>query len=81
MLVSSKVMMIELIFVAEGHSSRPFTGASHFLWFDLVLRFRVSPRFCVGGLQSGLGQFSMGSAWFDPGAVSEDSRTAGGPLM
>ena len=35
-------------------------GASQFLWFEPFLRFRVSPEFCFGGLQSGPGRFSMG---------------------
>ena len=40
----------------------------------VFLRFRVSREFCVGGLQSGLGRFSMGRSRI---GSSEDSRTAG----
>ena len=35
------------------------SGASRFLWVDPVPRFRVSPEFCVRGLQAGLARFSM----------------------
>ena len=32
----------------------------NFFGLNLFLRFRVSSEFCVGGLQSGPGRFSMG---------------------
>ena len=51
-------------------------GASHFLWFEPVLRFRVSPRFRVVGLQSGLGRFGMGRSEGGFGRLANGGRAA-----
>ena len=51
-------------------------GASHFLWFELVCVFPFRPDSVLEGCNRDWG----GSAWVNPRAVSEDSRTAGGPL-
>ena len=63
---------------AKGNNWTPpkTSGASHFLWLERVLRFRVSPRSCVGGLQSGLGRFGMGRSGGGFGRLANGGRAA-----